>query len=132
MTDSDPQHDSPDDAPDDEDDMAETWFNSGGPGRDEMASGYLPDDDDWLAKTHLDVGDPASIAALRNLETMYPEVEDLQPLVDDALDELLRGRTSVAGMSREEYRSILESMYGGSSEDGKGGTAVQLVAPEDD
>jgi hypothetical protein len=123
----------PDEPTDDDstDDVAETFLQDSGPGRDEMAADYLPGDDDWLAKTHLDVGDPAAIAALRNFAEIYPEVDDLQPLIDGALDELLRGRTSVGGMSREEYRSILENMYGGKSGDEQG-TAMQLVAPEDD
>lgn len=114
-----------------DDEIAETFFQGGGPGRDEMASDYLPGEEEWIAKTHLDTGDPAAIAALRNLDAMFPEVGDLQPLVDSALDQLFRGRTSVGGMSREEYQYILEGMYGGSSDDGEG-RAMQLVAPEDD
>lgn len=119
------------DATDGDDDIAETFLNSGGPGREEMASDYLPESDDWLAKTLLDVNDPAAIAALRNLGEIYPEVDDLQPLVDGVLDEFLRGKTSVGGRSREEYRKILMSMYG-SSDDDSNSSAVQLVAPEDD
>lgn len=113
------------------DDVAETFLQDSGPGRDEMAADYLPGEDEWIAKTHLDVGDPAAIAALRNLDAMFPEVEDLQPLVDSVLDQLFRGRTSVNGMSRVEYKAILEGMYGGKSDDGQG-TAMQLVAPDDD
>ena len=119
------------DATDDDEDIAETFLQSGGPGRDEMAADYLPGEDEWIGKTHLDDGDPAAIAALRNLDAMFPEVEDLQPLVDSVLDQLFRGRTSVNGMSREEYKNILEGMYGGKSGDEQG-TAMQLVAPEDD
>ena len=113
------------------DDVAETFLQDSGPGRDEMASDYLPGDDEWLGKTNLDTGDPAAIAALRNFAEIYPEVDDLQPLIDGALDELLIGRTSVGGVSRQEYKDILEGMYGGKSEDGQG-TAMQLVAPDDD
>lgn len=112
-------------------DVAEAFFADSGPGREEMANSYLPEEDDWLAKTLLDVNDPAAIAALRNLGEIYPEVDDLQPLVDGVLDEFLRGKTSVGGRSREEYRKILMSMYGKSDDDGKS-TALELVAPEED
>lgn len=115
----------------DEEDVAETFFRDTGPDREEMASDYLPESDDWLAKTLLDVNDPAAIAALSNLETIYPEVEDLQPLVDDVLDKFLRGKTSIGGMSRSEYEGILKSMYGGSDEDDQS-TAMKLVAPDDE
>lgn len=111
--------------------VAETFFKDSGPGREEMASDYLPEGEDWLAKTLLDVNDPAAIAALSNLEEIYPEVEDLQPLVDGVLNNFLRGKTSVGGMSRSEYEGILKSMYGGTNEDGEN-TAMKLVAPEQD
>lgn len=123
--------DSNTDATDPDEDIAETFLSSGGPGREEMAGDYLPESEDWLAKTLLDVNDPAAIAALSNLGEIYPEVDDLQPLVDGVLDEFLRGKTSVGGRSREEYRKILMSMYG-SSDDDSNSSAVQLVAPEDD
>lgn len=126
--------DAPEDVGEDDDpeDVAEAFFRDGGPGREEMASDYLPDSDDWLAKTLLDVSDPAAIAALSNLGEIYPEVDDLQPLVDGVLDEFLRGKTSVGGRSREEYRKILMSMYGKSDDDDGQGLALQAVAPEDD
>lgn len=116
---------------DEPEDIGEAFFADQGPGREEMASDYLPESDDWLAKTLLDVNDPAAIAALSNLGEIYPEVDDLQPLVDGVLDEFLRGKTSVGGRSREEYRKILMSMYGKSDDDGQS-TALELVAPEDD
>lgn len=119
------------DEEEDVEDVAEAFFKESGPGREEMASDYLPESDDWLAKTLLDTNDPAAIAALSNLGRIYPEVDDLQPFVDSVLDEFLRGKTSVEGRSREEYRKILMSMYGASdSEDDS--LAMQLVAPEDD
>lgn len=116
---------------DESEELAETFFRDSGPGREEMANDYLPESDDWLAKTLLDVNDPAAIAALSNLETIYPEVEDLQPLVDDVLDKFLRGKTSIGGMSRSEYEGILKSMYGGGDDDEQS-TAMKLVAPEED
>lgn len=116
---------------DDEEDIAEAFFNSKGPGREEMANSFLPGSDDWLAKTILDVNDPAAIAALGALGTIYPEVDDLQPLVDQVLDEFLRGKTSVNGRSREEIRKILMSMYGKSDDDDGQSIALQAVAPEE-
>ena len=116
---------------DDPEDIAEAFFAESGPGREEMTGDYLPESDDWLAKTLLDVNDPAAIAALRSLGQIYPEVDDLQPLVDNVLDQFLRGKTSVGGRSREEYRKILMSMYG-KSDDESGSTALQLVAADDD
>jgi hypothetical protein len=121
-----------DDGEEEPDDVAEAFFKDSGPGREEMASDYMPGSNDWLAKTLLDVNDPAAIAALSNLGQIYPEVDDLQPLVDGVLDEFLRGKTSVGGRSREEYRKILMSMYGKSDADAEDGLAMQLVAPDDD
>jgi hypothetical protein len=117
--------------PDDEEEVPEAIFPDSGPGREEMVSDYLPESDDWAAKTHLNVSDPAAIAALRNMEKMFPEVRDLQPLIDESLDEFLKSRTSVRGRSREEFKSILQAMYGKSDSD-EGGSRLELVAADDD
>lgn len=121
-----------DDNDDEIEDAAEAFFKDSGPGPNEMANEYIPKEEDWLAKTLLDVSDPAAIAALRNFETIYPEVSDLQPLVDGALDEFLKGKTSVGGRSREEYRKILMAMFGQSDDDTSDSIALQAVAPEED
>jgi hypothetical protein len=111
--------------------MAEPVFPQSGPGREEMVSEYLPGSDEWQAKTHLDTSDPAAIAALREFGSIYSEVEELQPLIDEFLDHFMQTKTSVGGMSREEYQAIMQSMYGGKG-DGEGSSmAMKLVGAED-
>jgi hypothetical protein len=90
---------------------------SSGPDPDQMAADYLPEGDDWLAKTRLDLNDPHAVAALMQFERMFPEVDDLQPIIDEFVDDFLRGRTSVGGESRKEYNRLLESMFGGHPDD---------------
>jgi hypothetical protein len=109
-------------------------FPSRGPDREEMVSGYLPESDDWSAKTLLELTDPASVAVLRQIGELYPEVDDLQPIVDEFLDEFLKSRTSVAGQSREEYQDILVSMFGGhpDQKDSAGVLASALAGDLDD
>ena len=116
----------------DSDEIPESIFPSSGPNREEMVSQYLPESDDWEAKTILDLSDPAAIAALSNLDKMYPEVDDLQPLVDDFLHEFLKSRTSVGGQSRDDFRKMFVSMFGGSDYGDGNSKALQLVAADDD
>jgi len=116
-----PQADDDDEQPD-----ARPVFPDRGPNREAMTSDYLPGSDDWLAKTLLDINDPAAVAALSQLGEMYPEVEQLQPFVDETLTEFFKAQTSVGGMSREEYEDILRSMYGNNSD--KSGTNVVMKA----
>lgn len=115
----------------DEQEESNVLYPSSGPDREEMVSGYLPGEDDWMAKTHLDVSDPAAIAALRSFDTMFPEVDDLQPLIDDFLDDFLKSKTSIKGFSREEYRKILMGMFG-ASDDNDSGSRFEIVAADDD
>ena len=115
-----------------EEDEVAAFYPSSGPNREEMVSSYLPEDDDWQAKTVLDVNDPAAIAALKQFETMFPEVEDLQPVIDEFLDDYLRTKTSVQGASRQEYRDIFMSMFGSGPNDDSASAALQLVAADDD
>lgn len=121
-----------DEEPDDgEDDVPEAIFPSKGPNREGMVSEYLPEQEDWEAKTNLDLSDPAAIAALSNFGRMFPEVDDLQPLIDDFLEHFLKSKTSVRGASRDEYRKIFMAMYGKGEDDGQSAT-MQLVAPDED
>lgn len=120
---------SQDDAPDDE---VTPVFPNRGPNREDMVGSYLPDKDDWEAKSIVDLSDPAAIAALANFDEMFPEVDDLQPLIDDFLHHFLKSKTSVGGASRQEYENIFKAMYGQSS-DGEGKSkALQLVAADED
>lgn len=111
-------------------------FSGGGSGinREEMAAKYLPPEEDWGSKSVLEMNDPALIAALRQLDQMYPEVEDLQPIVDDVLDNFLKNKTSIGGASRQEYSNILMSMFGGKNdnEDGASKLAAALAGDLDD
>lgn len=113
----------------DTDDVGASWSSgTGGPDREEMMASYLPEQDDWLAKTILELNDPGRIAALSQFGTMFPEVEDLQPVIDEFLDELMRGRTSQGGASREDYRKIFMSMYGGNPDDSAGSQLAAALA----
>lgn len=121
-----------DDTDESDDEQPSPIYPQSGPGREDMVSGYLPEQDDWEAKSIIDLSDPAAIAALENFDRMFPEVEDLQPMIDDFLHHYLKSKTSVGGASREEYKNIFEAMYG-SSGDGEGSSrAMKLVAADED
>lgn len=92
---------------------AQPWYPSTGPDREEMVNAYLPGESEWGAKTVLDLNDPHAVAALKEFEKMFPEVDDLQPLIDEFIEEFLRDRISIRGQSRDEFNRIYESMFGG-------------------
>lgn len=117
----------PDDTEEPADDPGVTYTaGKRGPDREDMVASYLPEQEDWLAKTVLEVNDPGRIAALREFETIFPEVGDLQPVIDEFLDRFLKGKTSIAGASRSEYQDIFMSMYGGNNKESK--KAGQMLA----
>lgn len=104
----------------DEDDEQESGgLNDGvltaerGPNKNDMAADYMPQSDHWAAKTQLDPHDPGAIGGLSQFGEMFPEVDDLQPVIDNVLAEFFPAKTSVRGRSREEYANILMSMFGG-------------------
>jgi len=101
-----------------------------GPDREDMAAQYLPEQDDWTAKTVLDLNDPGRVAVLRNMDQLFPEVAHLQPVIDDFLENFMKGRTSIGGKSRNEYQRILESMFGGHPGDDKGSMLVDALASD--
>lgn len=93
-------------------------YPSRGPGREDMVNSYLPGEDDWPAKTQLDLTDPHAVSALQQFEKLFPEVDDLQPVIDEFVEEFLKARTSVGGNARDEYNRIFESMFGGHPDQG--------------
>lgn len=105
-----------------------------GPDREEMAAEWLPAEDDWLAKTVLDLNDPHAVAALRQFDQMFPEVDDLQPVIDEFIDEFLKGRTSIEGQGRKEYQRAIEAMFGGhpDSESNKWGAMMTALGADDE
>lgn len=101
-----------------------------GPDREGMVNEYVPEQEDWTAKTMLDVNDPARVAALRNIDQLFPEVAHHQPIIDQFLDDYLKARTSVAGQSRRDYKDIFMSMFGGTKEDDTGSMLAQALASD--
>ncbi len=115
----------------DEQPEAQPVYPQRGPDREEMVANYLPEGEDWPAKTILDLNDPAAVAALSQFGELFPEVDDLQQPIDDFLSKFLKSRTSVSGKSREEYRSIIEHMYGRNSSDEKRTNAIMTALGAD-
>jgi hypothetical protein len=116
----------------DDEQVAEAIYPSRGPGREDMVNGYLPESEDWEAKSVIDLSDPAAIAALSNFDSMFPEVDDLQPMIDDFLHHYLKSKTSVNGSSRQEYKEIFQAMFGQSGDGDGESTAMKLVAADED
>jgi len=109
---------------------AQPVYPSRGPDREEMVAAYLPKENDWLAKTVLDLNDPAAVAALGQFKEMFPEVDDLQPIIDEFTSEFLKGRTSIGGDARQEYGDIFKAMYGGNIDDETKRWAAMLGADD--
>lgn len=97
-----------------------------GVGKNELAEAYLPGEDEWSAKTILDLEDPHRIATLRQFDKLFPEVEELQPVIDEFLEEFLPAKTSINGASRQEATEILKAMHGSGTEESNAG--AQLAA----
>lgn len=121
-------------AADDGEKDVDVLYPGRGPDREEMAADWLPAEDDWLAKTVLDLNDPHAVAALRQFDQMFPEVDDLQPVIDEFIDEFLKGRTSIKGQGRKEYQRAIESMFGGhpDSEANKWGAMMTALGADDE
>lgn len=112
---------------DDDNDGVRYSVRAKGPDKEEMVAEYLPERDDWAAKTILDLNDPGRVAILGNMDQLFPEIEHLQPVLDDFLENFLKSRTSVGGQSRDEYQRIFESMFGGASEDKTGSKLMEAL-----
>ena len=98
-----------------------------GPSRMDMVADYLPDKDQWEAKTNLDEGDPGRVAALNVLHIAYPEVDDMDILIEEMLQVFLPAKTSRSNKSRDEYKEIFRSLFGGRGDDSTSGRVLAEV-----
>lgn len=103
-----------------------------GPDRDEMAAAFLPESEQHQGKTILDLHDPGRVAILRQLTTLYPELSELDPVIDEFVSDFMQSRTSVSGKSRNEIRDILMSMYGSNPDSDDGQLVLQALGAEED
>lgn len=111
---------------DDADDPGASYYaGSTGPDREGMANEFLPAREDWAAKTVLDTNDPARVAALYEMDELFPEITHQQPVIDNFLQNYLKSRTSVGGQSRHQFVDILMSMFGGARDDDNAGEMLQ-------
>lgn len=115
-------------------DPAEQVSTSPGRGRgvskNELTENYLPEQEDWIAKTVLSSQDDAAIAALKQMGRLYPEVEELQPIIDGFIHDFVRARTSIGGASRQEYKDILQSVHGSSAGESSSGKILAAMGVE--
>lgn len=96
-----------------EEDVEDAVFRAErGPNREGMTSDYMPHENQWEAKTVLDVGDPAALAAVAQYGKITGD-DELQAIIDNAISIFLPAKTSVRGQSRDEYRDMIMSMFGG-------------------
>lgn len=113
-----------------EDEQERPFYTTGtrGPDREDMVASYLPNDEDWSAKTVLELTDPGAVSSLYQFHRLFPEVEDLQPVIDEFLYEFMKSRTSVGGQSRQEYLDIFMSMFGGHPDSKRGTMLAEALA----
>lgn len=114
------------DQDDEDNDVPSALSVEQGPDREQMANAFMPGDDEWDAKSLLDINDPGRIALLSIYSDIMPGMDPLQPVLDEFVEEFLKSRTSVEGQSRDDIRSILESMYGKRGEGEGGGVGVLM------
>lgn len=110
----------------------QTLIPDSGPDRDEMAAAFFPAEDEQQGKTILDINDPGRVAVLKQLTSLFPEIEEMEPVLDEFLDDFMQSRTSVQGKSRDEISDILISMYGGSPDGDRGSMVLKAVGADED
>lgn len=101
-----------------------------GPDAEDLTHDFLPEE--TVEKTILDLNDPARIAVLRQLDSMYPEVDDWLPeTIEEVIEEWAAARISVGGLSREQAVKVLMAMHGsGISDSDKSNAILKAVAAD--
>lgn len=74
---------------------------------------YFPDENQMELKGRLDRPMVVEFSTLEVLFDMYPEIDDLRPMVKTWSDQIEKRLTSVDGQSRDEFKDILVSLLSG-------------------
>lgn len=82
-----------------------------------FAGDWFPGADEWQAKTAITPHQAHALAVVRQLPDLYDELEELEPFLDNLVQDYEMYLTSVGGASREQHVSILRSIFGGDAEE---------------
>lgn len=113
-----------DDTDDVSDQVSTTPGGRRGTGKNELAEAFLPKE--TVEKTILDLEDPHRVAILRQMDKLYPEVAELQAVIDPFLDDYLQAKPSINALSRDQAVEILTAMHGANTDEDN--TGAQLAA----
>lgn len=80
----------------------------------DLLSDYLPEKEDYGAKTVLTARQVHLLAALEQVMTFYPELQEYDEVLTEWIAAYEKRKTSVEGLSRSEFLEILVSFSGGS------------------
>lgn len=97
----------------------------------ELLSDYLPQQEDYAAKTVLTKEQVHLLAALDQLTTLFTEVDEYEPILEEWIKAYEKRLTSAHGLSRDEFVKILVSMNGGRVDDAETRGMLERVLDTD-
>lgn len=73
---------------------------------------WMMENDEWKTRTNISLDQAHALAALENISEAYPELEEVQPFLDQLIEDYIKYLTSVEGQSRQQHTGILQSIFG--------------------
>lgn len=90
--------------------------SSGGDEKVDVTSDWLGDKgDNWKPKTKLSAEQIIAMTQTRLLPKVYSELEELNPLLEQVVEDMEQYAVSYQGLSREQAVDILQAMHSGES-----------------
>lgn len=81
----------------------------------DLAKTFFPAKDEWKGKTVINHQQAKDLAVARNLADIFPDLQDIDPIMQSILDDYEQYLTSVEGKGREELAQILRASFGDQS-----------------
>lgn len=99
-----------------------------------FAEGWFPGGEQWKGKTIISPSQAKSLAVARQLSTIFPRLTDIQPFIDNVLNDYEIYLTSVEGQARDQHEKILRAAFGDQSlpEQGEGQSITIFESDDQD
>ena len=89
---------------------------------------WFPDENKWEGKTIITANQATQLALAKHLPKAFPEIMPLEGFINDVINDYEMLLTSVEGVSREQQKETLISLFGGSSKTDKEGASHIEIA----
>lgn len=82
-----------------------------------IVESWFPEAEEWHGKTRVTPRQAQAVAIAKHLPIIFDEIDEYDKFIENMIDDYLKLLTSVEGVSRDQQMQVLQSLFGGVSDE---------------